>query len=156
MNDSRFSLMICLDKRSGPILVAGGGNTALRKIRTLLDAGFSVDLVAMDILPDIKGMEGREGLRIYQRRIQKRDFHAHSFAVIAMSRDDTESLLPLAEGTGCHLNCSGAPELGTWSLAAQFTSGEFLIGTSSHGRSPAGSAALKAKIMKTLHGEEQL
>ena len=147
--------MICLDKRTGPILVAGGGNTALRKIRTLLDAGFRVDVVAMNIIPDIKKMEGREGLRLYQRRIQKRDFHAHSFAVIAMTREDTESLLPLTEDARCHLNCSGAPELGTWSLAAQFTHGEFLIGTSSHGRSPAGSAALKEKIMKALDRGEQ-
>jgi len=150
-----FSLMICLSVRAGPILVAGGGRTAVRKVRTLVRAGFAVELVAPEIAGEIESEACGGNPVVHRRKVGREDFMSHPFAVIAMSRKDTEKVLPLAEGTGCQLDCCGAPELGTWSLAAQFSDGRFLVGTSSYGKDAAGSAALKRRLRNFMEEENR-
>ena len=163
-------LMICLAPSAGPILVVGGGGTGLRKIRTLLGGGLNVDLVSPDGLTEIEGL-AQDGLIEWKRRpVARRDFEEHSFALLALPRSVTIEVLTLAEGTGCLLNCCGASELGDWSLAAQFCTvcestsgadgepfedGRFVVGVSSGGRSPAGSAELKRRLQSFLEGERR-
>ena len=168
----RFSLMICINPSAGPILVVGGGTTGLRKIRTLLGAGMDVTLVSPDALPEVEEL-AQAGLIDWRRRRAKQcDFEEHNFALLALPRMETESVLSLAEGTRCHLNCCGAPELGMWSLAAQFHVRDaspvavsdreeasadqdisLVVGVGSGGRSPFESATLKRKLQEYLEGE---
>ncbi|MCF7936037.1 MAG: siroheme synthase [Synergistales bacterium] len=143
-----FPLMISLSPRSGPILVVGGGPTALRKVETLLQAGMAVRLVASAIRPEIERLAAEGRLTRAGRAVEREDFRRHAFAVIAASRDDTEAIVPLAEGTGCLLNCCGAPERSDWALAAQFSHGGYRIGVSSRGTDPAGAAAVKGRLME--------
>lgn len=155
MKGHDFSLMICLSVRAGSMLVVGGSDTAVRKVRTLVRAGFAVELVAPEIADGIESMADGGKLVTHRRKASREDFMSHAFAVIAMSRKDTEKVLPLAEGTGCRLDCCGAPELGTWSLAAQFSDGRFLVGTSSYGKDAAGSAALKRRLRNFMEEENK-
>ena len=129
-----------------------------------------VDLVSPDGLPEIEGL-AQDGLIEWKRRpVTRRDFEEHSFALLALPRPITIEVLALAEGTGCLLNCCGASELGGWSLAAQFRTvsepaseadgevfedGQFVVGVSSGGRSPAGSAELKRRLQSFLEGERR-
>jgi precorrin-2 dehydrogenase/sirohydrochlorin ferrochelatase len=162
--------MISLDASAGPVLVVGGGGTGLRKIRTLLKAGMAVTLVSPDAHPDLESMAEERVISWRRRPAERSDFEEHAFALLALSRPATEEVLTLADGTSCLLNCCGAPELGTWSLAAQFrtsrkisekkpgqTAGPefFLVGVTSGGQSPGGSAALKRKLQEYLEGERQ-
>ena len=114
------SLMICVNNLAGPLLVVGGGAVGLRKVGTLLDAGAAVRLVSPEAAPELAGY-ARDGLLEWERRkVERGDFEKHALALLALPRDVTMEVLPLAAGTGCLLNCCGAAELGSWSLAAQF------------------------------------
>lgn len=151
-----FSLMVQLSARSGPVLVAGGGTVGLRKIRTLLEGGIPVKLVSPEAVLELRALAA-EGIIAWDRRkAQRKDFAEHSLALIALSPEDTARVLPLAEGTGCLLNCCGSPRSGHWALAAQFRRRGFTVGVGSGGSDPGGSAALKRLIAKTLDEEGDL
>ena len=169
-NGERTSLMICLDASAGPMLVIGGGATGLRKIRTLLDAGMDVTLVSPEIIPELEKIVQEERVAWERRTAERRDFDEHAFALLALPRSESETVLPLAEGTHCLVNCCGAGELGAWSLAAQFRfsssltqapedtpdakgSRRFLVGVASGGRFPGAAAALKRRLQHYLEGE---
>ncbi len=146
-----FSLMICLAPEAlDSVLVVGGGATGARKVRTLLDARMKVHLVSPHVVPELGALAGK-GLILWEsRRAERGDFAGRAFAVIALSRSGTEGVLPLAQGTGCLLDCCGAPELGHWSLAAQFRSGPFTIGVASGGDDPGGSARFRDELRSCL------
>ncbi|HEU4329884.1 MAG TPA: NAD(P)-dependent oxidoreductase, partial [Lapillicoccus sp.] len=55
------------------VLVVGGGAVATRRIRTLLEAGAVVDLIAPDAAPEIREAAAAGRLRWRQRRFQPRD-----------------------------------------------------------------------------------
>lgn len=149
-----FSLMVCLSPSAGPILVAGGGQVALRKIRTLLEGGADVTLVSPSVVPELHAL-AEEGRILWERRtVERKDFEDHRLALLALPRRETESAAALAGKTGCLLNCCAARELGSWSLAAQFRWEEFLIGTGTFGKKPAGAAALKRRLLDWLRKTE--
>jgi len=149
-----FSLMVCLSPSAGPILVAGGGPVALRKIETLLEGGADVTLVSPSAVPELQAL-AEEGRIVWVRRtVERKDFEGHRFALLALPRRETESAAALAGMTGCLLNCCAARELGSWSLAAQFRWEEFLIGTGTFGKKPAGAAALKRRLLDWLRKTE--
>ena len=153
MTDPRpvsFSLMICLSPASGPILAVGGGPVGLRKIRTLLDGGASVDLVSPEAVPELQALAAEGSIRWERRTAERRDFSEHRLALLALPPEETADVLPLAEGTGCMLNCCGAPESGSWALAAQVRWKGFVVGAGSGGGDPAGSAALKNLLRQSL------
>ncbi|MCF7936772.1 MAG: siroheme synthase [Synergistales bacterium] len=155
MADRDFSLMIALSPGTGPILVVGGGATALRKVTTLLGAGFAVQVVAPEVCPELERMTGG-GVTIAGRAVMREDFLNHAFALIAVSREDTRAILPLAEGSGCLLNCCGAPEESDWALAAQFGHRGYRVGVSSSGADPAGPERLKERLRRHLgEGERE-
>lgn len=128
----------------------------LRKIRTLLEGGIPVKLVSPEAVLELRALAA-EGIIAWDRRkAQRKDFAEHSLALIALSPEDTARVLPLAEGTGCLLNCCGSPRSGHWALAAQFRRRGFTVGVGSGGSDPGGSAALKRLIAKTLDEEGDL
>jgi precorrin-2 dehydrogenase/sirohydrochlorin ferrochelatase len=142
--------MICLSPASGPILAVGGGPVGLRKIRTLLDGEAAVDLVSPEAVPELQALAAEGTIRWKRRTAERADFLEHRLALLALPPEETADVLPLAEGTGCLLNCCGAPELGSWALAAQFRWEGFVVGTGSGGGDPAGSAALKGLLRRSL------
>ncbi len=150
-----FSLMICLSPASGPILVVGGGPVGLRKIRTLLNGGAAVDLVSPEAVPELQSLAAEGTIRWERRTAERKDFSVHRLALLALPAKETADVLPLAEGTGCLLNCCGAPELGSWALAAQFRWEDFVVGAGSGGGNPAGSAALKKRLRHSLENTEE-
>jgi len=153
MTDPRpvsFSLMICLSPASGPILAVGGGPVGLRKIRTLLDGGASVDLVSPEAVPELQALAAEGSIRWERRTAERRDFSEHRLALLALPPEETADVLPLAEGTGCLLNCCGAPESVSWAVGGQFRWKGFVVGAGSGGGDPAGSAALKNLLRQSL------
>ena len=145
-----YSLMILLSGRAGPVLVAGGGPVGLRKINTLLEGGIAVKLVSPEAVPGLQKLAADGKISWERRTVAREDFLEHPLALIALSQEETKPVLPLAEGTGCLLNCCGDPGSGHWALAAQFRRGGFTVGVGSGGKDPAGSAALKRQIIKAL------
>lgn len=150
-----FSLMICLSPAVGPVLVAGGGAVGLRKVRTLLGAKMGVTLVSPEVIPELESLAEEKRILWKKRTVQRQDFQEHSFALLALPRKNMETVLPLADGTGCLLDCCGAPECGQWSLAAQFLSRNFIVGAASGGKDPAGSTALKKTLQRYLEEEKE-
>lgn len=111
-------------------------------------------LVSPSAVPELQAL-AEEGRIVWVRRtVERKDFEGHRFALLALPRRETESAAALAGKTGCLLNCCAARELGSWSLAAQFRWEEFLIGTGTFGKKPAGAAALKRRLLDWLRKTE--
>ncbi len=150
----RFSLMAALDSSLGPVLVVGGGCVGERKIRTLLSADFPVTLVSPEATSGLQGLAGRRQITWHRRTVTEEDFSSHRIAVLALSREDTLSVMALVKSP-CLLDCCGAKELGNWSLAAQFRTDGHLIGVGSFGTSPSASADLKMNLQSWLESERE-
>ena len=145
-----FSLMICLAPASGPILAVGGGPVGLRKIRTILDGGASVDLVSPEAVPELQALAAAGKIRGERRGAEREGFLGHRPALLALPPGETADGLPPAGGAGGLLQRCGAPESGSWALAAQFRWEGFVVGAGSGGGDPAGSASLKKRLRQSL------
>ena len=55
-NKFRYTVQLNMENRR--CIVAGGGHVALRKTRSLLEAGASVTVIAPEILPAITALQG--------------------------------------------------------------------------------------------------
>jgi siroheme synthase-like protein len=56
--DSPKQLPVMLSPNLGPAVVIGGGAVALRKVRSLVEAGFAVRVIAPEIDPAFQGLAG--------------------------------------------------------------------------------------------------
>ncbi|PIE54072.1 MAG: hydroxymethylbilane synthase [Dethiosulfovibrio peptidovorans] len=151
----KYSLMVAMDATLGPVLVVGGGDVGERKIRTLLSAQFDVTLVSPHATMGLLSLVSRKQITWHQRCAQPEDFQRHRLAVLAVPREETEKLLKMAEGSCCLMDCSGAGDLGNWSLVAQFRTEENLIGVGSFGTAPLSSADLKMNLQSWLAGSRK-
>ncbi|EFC91745.1 porphobilinogen deaminase [Dethiosulfovibrio peptidovorans DSM 11002] len=151
----RFSLMVSLDSRVGPILVVGGGCVGERKVRTILSADFPVTLISPTATSGLQSLASKGLIKWHAREVTADDFLSHRLAVIALAKEDTEKILPTASKARCLVDCCGAGELGDWSLAAQFRTETNLVGVGSFGKSPSASADLRMNIQSWMESDRE-
>lgn len=150
-----FSLMIALNATTGPVLIAGGGCVGERKIRTLLSSEFSVELVSPEATLSLQNLASKGNIIWHRRKVTVEDFRDHKFAVLALTKDNTEEALKLARRTSCLLDCCSTPSESHWSLVAQFRQAESLIGVGSFGKSPSASADIKMDLQSWLGSDRK-
>ena len=86
-NQFRYTVQLNMENR--PCVVIGGGNVALRKTKSLLEAGAAVTVIAPVILPEIIALQRKFPVLILCRRDYERGDTAHAFLVIAATDNRT-------------------------------------------------------------------
>ena len=122
-NQFRYTVQLNMENRS--CVVVGGGSVALRKTKSLLEAGAAVKVIAPVILPEIIALQRKfPALNLYRRNYETGDL-ANAFLVIAATdnRQVNAAVAEEARQNHCLLNVTDDPEAGNFSVAGTYDNG---------------------------------
>ncbi len=153
-----FPLFMEMDKKKW--LVIGGGQVALRKIRTLVDFGADVTVMAPDICPELSRMADQGLLTARERsgddildllKEWPAGEAAPDFGVCATS-DKTlnHAAAVLLKDAGVLVDSATCPEDGDFLFPSVIRRENVTVGISTGGRAPGASRRLRAYVEQTL------
>ena len=122
-NQFRYTVQLNMENRR--CLVVGGGQVALRKAQSLLEAGAAVTVIAPVILPEIIALQRTfPALSLRQRGYENGDL-TNAFLVIAATdkREVNAAVAEEAKKYNCLLNVSDDPDAGNFSVAGTYDNG---------------------------------
>ena len=142
-----------LDVRGKRCVVIGGGEVALRKVRTLLVHGASVRVVSPDLCMDLGQLAEDKRIEVIRRGYQPGDLQGASLVIAAATSDVNKKVADEARQKKALLNVVDNPEQSDFIIPACLHSGDLTIAVSTAGKSPA--LARKIRIGLEQHfGEE--
>jgi precorrin-2 dehydrogenase/sirohydrochlorin ferrochelatase len=135
-------------------VVIGGGQVAQRKVRTLLDAGAKVRVVADDVTKGIRGHADRGEIELVERRYERGDL-AGSAAVVAATDDEEVNRTVFSEATdaGIPVNVVDNVSLCTFIAPSIVRRGDLVLAISTGGNAPALAVRIRERMEKEF-GEE--
>ncbi len=142
-------LPVSLDLRRRPVVVIGGGEVALRKVRRLLDAGAVVTVVS----PTLDAGLARLGLHYthVERRYAPGDLEGAVFAVVAVGDAEVAAAIAAeAEARRVFVNVADDLERSSAILPAVVARGDVTVAVSTSGGSPLLARRIKANIEALL------
>lgn len=141
-----FPMFVDLSQKS--VLVVGGGQTAVQKLRALEPFGPRLFVVAPDVDPVIERMAE---VTVRNRRYSSEDLDGMDM-VIAATDDRTLNERVAADAGSRHLpvNVVDDPDLCSFYFGSMITDGDLCVGISTNGASPAAARKLKQRIRKAL------
>ena len=144
---SYFPVMIQLEKE--PVLVVGGGKTALRKVEILLAFGAAVDVVAPRLQPELQEMP----VGLQERPFQPADLEGKFWRLVVAATDDRAVNRAVSEGCqalGIPVNVVDDPELCTFIFPAIVKQQDVVCAVSSGGHSPLVAQWVKRRVQQVL------
>lgn len=137
--------------RGRPCLVVGAGRVALGKIRGLLDAGATVDVVATQVAPEVRGLEG---ITLKERPYRSGEVAGYRLVVAATDDREVNRQVYLdGEEAGVWVNSADNPDNCSFTLPAVVRRGPIMLTVSTGGHSPALSAWLRGRLSDELGPE---
>lgn len=136
-----------VDLSQKSVLVVGGGQTAVQKLRALEPFGPRLFVVAPDVDPVIERM----AVTVQNRRYSSEDLDGMDM-VIAATDDRALNERVAADAGSRHLpvNVVDDPDLCGFYFGSMITDGDLCVGISTNGASPAAARELKRRIRKAL------
>ncbi len=135
-------------------MVIGAGRVAERKVKTLLQAGARVTVVAPQASAALKKLAAAGKIRWQRRRYASGDLKG---AVLVFCATDSAAIerrvAADASRRGIPVNCAGSPEFGSFLVPAQAVRGHLQIAVSTGGASPALARKLSRELKKTIGPE---
>lgn len=117
-----------------PVLMVGGGRSAAIKLRTILDYGLRVTIVACHISEEIKELITKHNICFYERAVMTDDFDGVGL-VFAMADRATNQFV-YHEAKKRHLLCATADGKGDFMLPAHRHQGNLTVTVSTNGKFP--------------------
>ena len=122
-NQFRYTVQLNMENRR--CVVVGGGSVALRKTKSLLEAGAAVTVIAPAILPEITALQRIfPALTLCLRNYETGDIR-HAFLVIAATDNRNVNAAVVREATQhrCLLNAADDPDAGNFTVAGAYDNG---------------------------------
>ena len=122
-NQFRYTVQLNMENRR--CVVVGGGSVALRKTKSLLEAGAAVTVIAPAILPEITALQRIfPALTLCLRNYETGDIR-HAFLVIAATDNRNVNAAVVREATQhrCLLNVADDPDAGNFTVAGAYDNG---------------------------------
>ena len=132
-NQFRYTVQLNMENRH--CVVVGGGSVALRKLKSLLEAGAAVTVIAPEILPEITALQRTfPALTLCRRNYETGDLR-HAFLVIAATdnRDVNAAVVREARERQCLLNVTDEPDAGNFTVAGTYDNGSLHFSASTGG-----------------------
>jgi precorrin-2 dehydrogenase/sirohydrochlorin ferrochelatase len=140
-----YPLLIDLGDR--PVLVVGGGVVAERKVDSLVEAGANVTVVAPHLTERLQTLADAKSIHVHRRRFEVSDLEGMQFVITATDEKHTqEAVAAAARDRNVLVNTVDTPALCDFIVPAVIRRGDVVVAISTSGRSPALSAALRAKL----------
>jgi precorrin-2 dehydrogenase / sirohydrochlorin ferrochelatase len=144
---------IVLDGAGISALVVGGGRVAERKIRSLLDAGARIHVVAPLVTAKIESLATQSDALRVTRSTYSRN-HIKGVTLVIAATDDPEvnaTIASEARAAGLLVNVADRPELGDFITPAVHRSGEVVLAVSAGGV-PNAAARIRDSIGRVVDG----
>ncbi|GGR97961.1 hypothetical protein GCM10008960_25810 [Deinococcus sedimenti] len=142
-----------LDLRGVRVVVVGGGEVALRRIRTLLDAGAQVQVIAPGQHPDLAALP----VQIEARHYRRGDLSGAVMVVAATgSADVNDAVVRDARAQGALVNDAGDATRGNWRFPAQAQRAGVQVAVTSGRELPLLAQALAERTAALLPDEATL
>ena len=141
-----YPVYIILEGRD--VLVVGGGDVALRKIESLLEAGARVKAVALDVDERISALaKARPELTVEIRGYLKGEAARYFLIVAATNSEETNKAVASdAAEAGRLVNVVDQPELCNFIVPSVFRRGDLSVAISTGGASPALSRRIRQRL----------
>lgn len=143
-------LLDVLEKRC---VVIGGGQVALRKVRTLLAHGAIVKVVSPELCQGLGQLAGAKGIEMIRREYQPGDLRGAFLVIAAATNDVNKKVADEAKQKEILLNVTDTPEQSNFIVPACFNRGDLTIAISTAGKSPA--LARKIRTGLKQHFDEE-
>lgn len=133
-------------------VVIGGGRVALRKIRSLLEAGASVTVISPEVIAGIEKLASSGRVRLIRRPYRKGDLKKAFLVIAATCSKELHEKIAREFKKGL-LNVVDEPELCNFIVPSVVRRGPLTIAISTSGASPAMAKAIRKEIEK-LYGKD--
>ncbi|MFM9847833.1 MAG: siroheme synthase CysG [Hyphomicrobiaceae bacterium] len=144
-----FPLFMDLEDRD--VLIAGGGEKALQKLRLLVKTAARLTVVAEKISPEIEALARRQPVSLQRRRLRPEDVKGKAVAIGADDNIERNAELARAAwAAGVPVNIVDAPELSTVIVPAIVDRDPVVVAIGTEGAAPVIARDLRARIESWL------
>ena len=141
-----FPFFVDLERKNG--LIVGGGGVALRKARKLLPYGPRLTVVAPELDPELRELQG---VALLRRPFAETDLEDCDFAVAATDdREVNHYIAELCRQRRIPVNVADSREDSTFLFPALLRRGELSVGVSASGAAPAAAACIRDRFAEVL------
>jgi siroheme synthase-like protein len=145
MNAPLLPVFVKLEGR--PCLVAGGGAIGLQKVRSLLECGANVTVVAPEARDEIRELENQQQIVWHRRRYVVEDIAGKQLVIAATSDPEVNhAIYSDAAAAGVLANAVDDPPFCDFYFGSVVRRGPLQIGISTAGESPALAQRLRQKL----------
>ena len=140
-----------INVRSRNVIVAGGGEEALRKASLLLDAGAVVTVIAPQVDAQIIELVAKRDGHIVQRAPEQSDFKAAVLVFVAdYNEDESQKVAEAASAAGALVNVVDQPALCDFTTPSIIDRGDVVVAISTNGTAPVLGQFIRARIEAML------
>jgi len=149
VSDHLYPIFVKLTDRR--VVVVGGGNVALFKVRGLLPCGAAVTLISPEVDEALAGLAGDGAIEWVQREFEPDDLRDATLVVVATGDGEVNRRVGrAARERGLLVNAVDDPPNCDYFLPAVARRGQLAVAVSSGGASPAFAARLRDEIAAGL------
>jgi len=135
-------------------VVVGGGQVALRKVRTLLKHGASVEVISPDPCSELSQLAESGEIRVLQRSYRAGDLQDAVIAIAATNDSNTNlEVVKEARRKGVLVNVVDDAECSNFIVPSYVRRGDVTIAISTGGRSPALGRKIRTRLEKDFGDE---
>lgn len=139
-----------MDLTGKPCLIVGGGEVALRKAKSLLEAGARITVIA----PEVSSKFANLGVTVFSRHYEPGDIEGYALIFAAAGdRAANAAISREAAARGVLVNVVDDPELCSFIVPSIIRRGDLLIAITTSGKSPALSKKIRREIESTYGPE---
>jgi siroheme synthase-like protein len=145
---------ISLNIKGRKCLVVGGGQVALRKVKTLLEHNANVKVVSPILCSELNQLATDGAIRTIQRDYKSEDLQ-HAFISIAATDNvkTNERVASEARRRGILVNVVDDPKNSDFIVPSCLKRGNVIIAVSTSGRSPALARKIRSELEKNVKAE---
>ena len=138
------------------IVVVGAGKIAARRVKTLVDFGASIVVVAPQIFPELEQLEQEHKITIIRREYQREDSY-DAWMVLAATDNEklNEEIYSVAKCLGALVNVASNQNKCDFHFPGIVKNDSYVVGINGGGRNHHGVAELRGKVEKCLEDWEE-
>jgi uroporphyrin-III C-methyltransferase/precorrin-2 dehydrogenase/sirohydrochlorin ferrochelatase len=148
---SHIALPVFLPLKAKKVVIAGGGDLALRKLRLVQKAGADIHVIATDLHADIDALVRDGVVRHHARDFLTRDLE-RAAAVFAATGDEQEDqrIADMAAIAGVPVNAVDRPEISSFTMGSIIDRAPVVIGISTDGAAPVLARRIKTLVERAV------
>ncbi len=156
-NKRYFPMFIDLSDKS--VVIVGGGSTAVRRTRTLLQFTRNVTVIAKDAAQELIDMEKLGKITLHQRLVKRSDFHdAYLVLTATTDRKLNDDIYRLCKEEGIYVNVSNDREKSDFQFPGIYIRNDMVVGVAATGldseKARKVSAAVQTAVEKTMESSD--